>query len=79
MTTESGISKVRLPKTLSRVRRKLLEMSKTWKATFVSHFGTELEAENSREAENKALAWLQNEYGHDLARVTEFDVELVVE
>jgi hypothetical protein len=57
----------------------LLLVSKTWKATFVSHFGTELEAENSREAQNKALAWLENEYGHDLARATEFDVELVVE
>jgi len=54
-------------------------MSKTWKATFVSHFGTELEAENSREAQNKALAWLENEYGHDLARATEFDVEVVEE
>ena len=54
-------------------------MAKRWKATFVSHFGTEVEAENSREAQNKALAWLQNEYGHDLARATEFDVELVVE
>lgn len=54
-------------------------MANRWKVTFVSHFGTEVEAENSREAENKALAWLQEEYGHDLARATEFDVELVVE
>jgi hypothetical protein len=52
-------------------------MSKTWKATFVSHFGTELEADTQREAEVKALDWLQNEYGHDLARSTEFEVEIV--
>ena len=55
----------------------LLLVSKTWKATFVSHFGTEVSADTQREAEARALDWLQNEYGHDLARATEFDVELV--
>jgi len=54
-------------------------VAKRWKATFVSHFGTELDADTKREAETKALAWLQNEYGHDLARATEFDVEVVEE
>jgi hypothetical protein len=54
-------------------------VAKRWKATFVSHFGTELDADTQREAEAKALDWLQNEYGHDLARATEFDVELVRE
>jgi len=54
-------------------------VSKTWKATFVSHFGTEVSADTQREAEARALDWLQNEYGHDLARATEFDVEVVEE
>ena len=49
---------------------------KRWKATFISHFGTEVEADTQREAEARALAWLQEEYGYDLARSTEFDVEL---
>ena len=52
-------------------------MNKRWKVTYVSHFGTEIDADTQREAEVKALDWLQNEYGHDLARSTEFDVEIV--
>ena len=79
MMTESGIGNPLLHKTLLTWLEMLLLVSKTWKATFVSHFGTELDADTKREAENKALAWLQNEYGHDLARATEFDVELVEE
>jgi hypothetical protein len=51
-------------------------MEKRWKATFISHFGTELNADTQREAESRALAWLQDEYGHDLARSTEIEVEL---
>lgn len=49
--------------------------NKRWRATFVSHFGTDIEADTQREAEAKALAWLQEEYGYDLARATEFEVE----
>ena len=52
-------------------------MSKTWKATFVSHFGTELEADTQREAEARARAWLEEEYGHDLSRATEVEVEII--
>jgi hypothetical protein len=51
-------------------------MEKRWKATFISHFGTELNADTKREAETRAFAWLQEEYGHDLARSTEIEVEL---
>ena len=50
---------------------------KRWKVTYVSHFGTELDADTQREAEAKALAWVQEEYGYDLARATEFDVEVI--
>jgi hypothetical protein len=53
----------------------LLMSNKRWRATFVSHFGQDIEAETLREAEAKALAWLQEEYGYDLARATEFEVE----
>lgn len=50
-------------------------MSKNWKVTFVSHFGTEVVSETQRGAEALALEWLENEYGHDLARATEFEIE----
>lgn len=50
-------------------------MSNRWKVTYVSHFGTEVDSETKRGAEAKALEWLENEYGHDLARATEFEVE----
>jgi len=49
--------------------------NKRWRATFISHFGTDIEADTQREAEAKALAWLQEEYGYDLAKATEFEVE----
>jgi hypothetical protein len=49
--------------------------SRRWRATFVSHFGQDIEADTLREAEAKALEWLQTEYGYDLARATEFEVE----
>lgn len=51
-------------------------MTGRWKASFISHFGTEIEADTQREAEAKASAWLQEEYGHDLSRATEIEVEL---
>ena len=54
-------------------------MSKNWKVTYVSHFGNEVVSETQRGAERLALEYLENEYGHDLARATEFDVELVEE
>jgi hypothetical protein len=52
-------------------------MSKTWKVTFVSHFGTEVTSETQRGAQALASEWLENEYGHDLARSTEIEVEEV--
>jgi hypothetical protein len=52
-------------------------MSKRWKITFVSHFGTEVESETQRGAESVALEWLESEYGHDLARATEIEIELL--
>ena len=52
-------------------------MNKRWKATFVSHFGTEVDSETLRGAEALARDWLENEYGHDLARATEIEVEPV--
>ena len=54
-----------------------MEMSKTWKVTFVSHFGTEVASETQRGAEALAVEWLENAYGHDLARATEIEVEEV--
>jgi len=50
-------------------------MSKTWRVTFVSHFGTEVTSETLRGAQALAQEWLENEYGHDLARATEIEVE----
>jgi len=58
-------------------RKEVAWVNKRWKVTYVSHFGTEIEADTQREAEVKALDWLQNEYGHDLSRSTEFDVEII--
>ena len=52
-------------------------MSKTWKVTLVSHFGTEVASETQRGAEALAVEWLENAYGHDLARATEIEVEEV--
>lgn len=49
--------------------------SKKWKVTFVSHFGTEVNSETQRGAEALAFEWLENEYGHDLARATTIEVE----
>ena len=54
------------------------KVSKNWKVTFVSHFGTEVTSETQRGAEALAQDWLENEYGHDLARATEIEVEEVV-
>lgn len=54
------------------------KVSKNWKVTFVSHFGTEVVSETQRGAEALASEWLENEYGHDLARSTEIEVEEVV-
>ena len=41
----------------------------------MSHFGTEVSSETKRGAEAQAWEWLENEYGHDLARSTEIEVE----
>ena len=51
--------------------------NKNWKITFISHFGTEVSSETQRGAEALAQEWLENEYGHDLARATEIEVEEV--
>jgi hypothetical protein len=51
-------------------------VNKRWKATFISHFGTEVTSETQRGAEALARDWLENEYGHDLARATEIEVEV---
>jgi hypothetical protein len=51
-------------------------VNKRWKATFISHFGTEVSSETQRGAEALARDWLENEYGHDLARATEIEVEV---
>jgi hypothetical protein len=50
-------------------------MTNRWKATFISHFGTEVSSETQRGAETQAREWLENEYGHDLSRSTEIEVE----
>ncbi len=50
-------------------------MPNRWKITFVSHFGTEVSSETQRGAEAQAREWLENEYGHDLSRSTEIEVE----
>ena len=49
--------------------------NKNWKVTFVSSFGTEVMSETQRGAQALAFEWLENEYGHDLARATEISVE----
>lgn len=54
------------------------KMSKNWKVTYVSHFGNEVVSETQRGAERLALEYLENEYGHDLARVTDIEVEEIV-